>query len=209
LNILALFNPPVNPISGQTGWVAPTSIKQAGIIGPEEGNCPPEVGMVVRHEVFKLETEARPSFYDVTERVKAFVKESGVREGIVVVYSQHTTCSIIIQEDSYDTTYNGTKFIFQDLLDVFNKIIPECKKEGQYMHPGPLCVDNALHVINEPLPYTLNTDAHLRASVMGRSETIPIVQGEVQLGEFGCVYFADFDGTRTRERLVRIQILGE
>jgi thiamine phosphate synthase YjbQ (UPF0047 family) len=44
---------------------------------------------------------------------------------------------------------------------------------------------------------------------MGRSESIPIVDGSVQLGEFGCIYFADFDGTRARERIVRIQVVGE
>jgi secondary thiamine-phosphate synthase enzyme len=165
--------------------------------------------MVVRHKVFQINTAARPSFYDITSQVKAAVLESKVKEGIAVVYSQHTTCSVVIQEDSYDTTFNGTKFVFQDLLDVFDKIIPECKKEGQYMHPGPKCADHAVNVIDEPLPYTLNTDAHLRSCVMGRSETIPIVAGELQTGQFGCIYFADFDGTRERERTVRVQILGE
>jgi secondary thiamine-phosphate synthase enzyme len=165
--------------------------------------------MLVRHESFQLQTDPRPSFYDVTARVKQAVQDSGVKEGIVVVYSQHTTCSVLIQEDSIDTTYNGTKFVLQDLLDIFDRIVPMCKKEGQYMHPGPKCADHCVNEIDEPLPYTLNTDAHLRSCLMGRSETMPIVGGEVQLGEFGCIYFADFDGTRPRERTVRVQILGE
>lgn len=165
--------------------------------------------MTVHHEIIGLQTEARPSFYDVTEQVKAIVARSGVRDGIVVVFSQHTTCSVFIQEDSYDTTYNGTKFIMQDLLDIFDRIVPVCKKEGQYMHPGPKCTDHSVNVVAEPLPYTLNTDAHLRSCIMGRSESIPIVDGSVQLGEFGCIYFADFDGTRARERIVRVQVVGE
>jgi secondary thiamine-phosphate synthase enzyme len=165
--------------------------------------------MVAYHEAFQIETEARPSFTDVTERVKQIVARSGAKNGIAVVYSQHTTCSVLIQEDSIDTTYNGTKFVMQDLLDIFDRLVPVCKKEGQYMHPGPKCADHCANEINEPLPYTLNTDAHLRSLIMGRSESIPIIDGAVQLGEFGCIYFADFDGTRTRERTVRVQVVGE
>ena len=165
--------------------------------------------MSVYHESIGLQTAARPSFYDVTGRVKEIVSCSGVRSGIVVVFSPHTTCSVIIQEDSYDETYHGTKFIMQDLLDIFDKIVPVCNKEGQYMHPGPKCVDHSVNVVDEPLPYTLNTDAHLRSCIMGRSESIPIMDGVVQLGEFGCIYFADFDGTRPRERTVWVQVVGE
>jgi len=165
--------------------------------------------MAVHHQLINLQTEAIPSFHDVTSQVKAIVAASAIRNGIVVVFSPHTTCSVIIQEDSYDTTYNGIKYVMQDLLDIFDRIVPECKKEGQYLHPGPKCVDHALNVINEPLPYTLNTDAHLRSCIMGRSESIPIVDGELQLGEFGCIYFADVDGTRARERVVHVQAVGE
>ena len=77
------------------------------------------------------------------------------------------------------------------------------------MHPGPKCADHSVNVVDEPLPYTLNTDGHLRSCLIGRSESIPIIEGEVQLGEFGCVYFGDFDGTRTRERNVLVQVVGE
>lgn len=165
--------------------------------------------MATSHQIIRLLTEAIPSFHDVTNDVKEIVANSGIHNGIVVVFSPHTTCSVIIQEDSYDTTYRGIKFVMQDLLDIFDRVVPECKKEGQYLHPGPKCVDNALHVINEPLPYTLNTDAHLRSCIMGRSESIPIVENEVQLGEFGRIYFADFDGTRARERSVHVQVVGD
>jgi secondary thiamine-phosphate synthase enzyme len=167
------------------------------------------VKMAVYHEDFQIQTDARPEFYDVTEKTREIVKRSGVKEGIAVVYSQHTTCSIVIQEDSYDETYNGTKFLFQDLLDIFEKIVPRCRKEGQYLHPGPKCAEHCTTVVKEPLPYALNTDAHLRSSIIGRSESIPINKGELQLGEFGRIFFGDFDGTRSRERTVRIQIVGE
>ena len=56
--------------------------------------------MATHHEVFELNTQIRPSFHDVTDRVKESVLDSGIQNGIVVVFSQHTTCSVIIQEDS-------------------------------------------------------------------------------------------------------------
>lgn len=165
--------------------------------------------MTTHHERFEIDTGIRPSFHDLTDQVKDFISLSGIKNGIAVVYSQHTTCSIIIQEDSIDTTYNGTKFIFQDLLDVFQDIVPECRREGQYLHPGPKCVEHSLNVFGEEPAQTLNTDGHLRSSLIGRSETIPIVNGALQLGEHGHIYFADFDGTRARKRIVQVQLVGE
>lgn len=165
--------------------------------------------MATFHKTFEINSDHRPSFHDLTTRVKEIVSESGIKNGIAVVFSQHTTCSVIIQENSLDRTYNQTLFLFQDLLDVFQAIIPKCESEGQYLHPGPKCVDHSVNVVGETAAETLNTDAHLRSAIMGRSESIPIVDGELLLGEHGNIYFADFDGTRPRERIVRVQIVGD
>lgn len=165
--------------------------------------------MATHHKVFELNTEIRPSFHDVTDQAEEAVTQSGIRNGILVVYSQHTTCSVIIQEDSRDETFNGTKFMFQDLLDVFQELIPQCQREGQYLHPGPKCVEYSVNVVKEEPAWTLNTDGHLRSSLLGRSESIPIVEGQIMLGEHGRIYFADFDGTRARTRTVRIQVVGD
>lgn len=165
--------------------------------------------MTTHHEAFEIDTDHRPSFHDVTDQVRQVISGSGIMNGIAVVYSQHTTCSIMIQEDSRDATFNGTKFIFQDLLDVLDEIIPVCQKEGQYLHPGPKCVEHSVNVVGETAAQTLNTDAHLRSSLIGRSESIPIINGVLQLGEHGNIYFADFDGTRPRRRVVQVQIVGE
>ena len=165
--------------------------------------------MAVYHEFFTIQTDPRPAFYDVTGQVKAIVSRSGVKEGIAVVFSQHTTCSVMLQEESHDTTLSGMKFLLQDLLNVFDDLIPVCKHEGQYLHPGPMHVQYAVEQLNESAAWALNTDAHLRSSLMGRSETIPILDGNLELGQFGQVYFIDFDGVRARERTVRVQIIGE
>ena len=150
----------------------------------------------------------RPTFHTVTEKVKALVADAQINSGICVVYSRHTTCAIIIDEDSIDMAYNGLSFLQQDLVDVFEKIIPACRKEGQYTHPGKeMAVFAAAH--GEDKAGILNTDAHLRSSILGRSESIPIIKGRLELGEFGHIYFVDFDHTRPRKRTVIVQIIGE
>ena len=165
--------------------------------------------MATYHKAFEIETPAVPAFEDVTDPVKQIVAESGVRSGIVVVFSQHTTCSVLIQEDSLDATLRGTKFLLQDLLNALDSLMPTCTREGQYLHPGPKCVQHSVEEVGEAPAWTLNTDAHLRGCLMGRSESIPVINGEVQLGEFGHIYFADFDGTRARRRTVRVAVVGD
>jgi thiamine phosphate synthase YjbQ (UPF0047 family) len=165
--------------------------------------------VVTHHEFFEAQSDLLPTFHDVTERVKEIVSRSGITGGIAVVYSQHTTCSVIIQEESHDTTYHGTKYLLQDLLDVLGALIPQCRKEGQYLHPGPEHIRYAVEDLGELPSWSLNTDAHLRSCLMGRSETIPVIQGELELGEFGHIYFVDFDSVRARKRVVRVQVVGE
>lgn len=164
--------------------------------------------MSVFHEMIKVQSEQVPTFHDVTEQAKSAVKNSGIKNGICVVYSQHTTCSVMIQEESHDVNYWGTKSIMQDLVNSLEKIVPVCRTEGQYLHPGPKHIEDAVR--RKELPsWSLNTDAHLRSIIMGRSESIPILEGELELGEFGRIYFTDFDQVRARERKVHFQIVGE
>jgi secondary thiamine-phosphate synthase enzyme len=164
--------------------------------------------MTVYYQSFKVQSDRIPTFHDVTDQAQMAIKASGVRNGILVVYSQHTTCSVIIQEDADDENYWGTKLLLQDLVNVLEKIIPTCRTEGQYLHPGPKHIENAMKR-NELPSCSLNTDAHLRSVMLGRSETIPIIEGKLELGEFGRIYFADFDQVRARERIVRFQVIGE
>jgi secondary thiamine-phosphate synthase enzyme len=165
--------------------------------------------MATHHESFTIQSDRRPTFHDVTATVKEVVKRSGIRNGITVVYSQHTTCSVLIQEESHDENYWGTKFILQDLVEVLEKLVPTCRTEGQYLHPGPKHIAHASTNLKEEAFWSLNTDAHLRSCLLGRSESIPLVDGELELWQFGVIYFADFDQVRARQRTVRVQIVGD
>jgi secondary thiamine-phosphate synthase enzyme len=164
--------------------------------------------MTVYHDAFTIPPKRAPSFRDVTAEVEGVLAKSAIRQGLLVVFSQHTTCSVLIQEASDDVDYWGTELLMQDLVTVLDKLIPTCRTQGQYHHPGPKHIEAALGRREEPA-WSLNTDAHLRSVLLGRSQSVPVVDGAMVLGDFGRIYLADLDHTRTRERTVRVQILGE
>ena len=164
--------------------------------------------IIYKEKINVISQGMRPTFHNITEQAKKAVATSGVKDGIFLVYTHHTTCSVMIQECSFDVTYNGLEFLQQDLIDVFENIIPTCRKEGQYMHPGPKATEFALKN-DESKAEALNTDAHIRSSLIGRSESIVISDGILDLGKFGQIYFVDFDQTRSRKREVRFHIMGE
>ena len=165
--------------------------------------------MKVIRESFKLQSEGkRPTFHDITEKVIHIIDKAEIKCGICVVYSHHTTCSVMVQESSHDKTYFGLEFLQQDLVNAMEKIFPTCRSEGQYMHPGPEHIVFA-ESVGDAAHLSLNTDGHLRSVIFGRSETIVIIDGALDLGQFGYVYFVDWDQVRARKRQVMIQIIGE
>ncbi len=164
--------------------------------------------MSVYNDSFTIQSDTRPTFDNVTSKVEQSLKKSGIKNGILLVYSQHTTCSVFVQEASDDKDYYGTDFLMTDLVDVLEKIAPRCRTQNQYHHPGPMHI-KAAEGRNEEACWSLNTDAHLRSVIMGRSASIPVIDGKMALGEFGCIYFADFDQVRARERTVRVEIVGD
>ena len=166
--------------------------------------------MKIVRKSFEVQSEGlHPTFHDITEEVKELVSTAEINTGICVLYSHHTTCSIMIQECSHDKTFFGLEFLQQDLCNIMEKLIPTCRVENQYLHPGPNHVEFG-NSVGEPGPWTsLNTDGHLRSSIFGRSETLIIENGKLDLGEFAHTYFIDWDQVRARKRTIQIAILGE
>ena len=164
---------------------------------------------MIYKEKIKLQSNDKVvTFHDVTAQAKEAVKRSGVKDGICVVYSHHTTCCVITQECAFDMSMTGLETLQQDLVNVMEKFIPECRYEGMYLHPGPKALKFA-EEHDEDARGCHNTDAHLRSSIIGRSETIVIEDGEMDLGKFGFIHFIDFDSTRARQRTVQLMIIGE
>jgi len=164
--------------------------------------------MVYREEVRLTSSKGRATFHDVTDHAKGIIERSGIKNGIVVVYSHHTTCTVITQEQAFDMSMTGLETLQQDFVDVFESIIPTQRREGMYLHPGEKALKFAAEH-NEDARGCHNTDAHLRSALIGRSESITLIDGQLDLGEFGYIYFIDFDQNQARERVVQITVIGD
>ena len=164
--------------------------------------------MVYREEIKADSKPGLVTFTDVTQDVSGIVKRSKIQNGVVVVYSRHTTCSVITQEEAFDMSMTGLETLQQDFVDVWERMVPECRREGIYLHPGQKALAFAAEH-GEDARGCHNTDAHLRSSIVGRSESIVLIDGMADLGEFGHIYFVDFDTTRPRTRTIQVQIIGE
>lgn len=164
---------------------------------------------MVYREALKLQSNDKTvTFHNVTAAAKEIVKKSGIKNGLVSVYSHHTTCSVITQEAAFDMSMTGLETLQQDFVDVLERVSPECTREGIYLHPGPKAIKFA-DEHGEDLRGCHNTDAHLRSALIGRGECIALIDGEMDLGDFGFIYFIDFDKTRARSRTVQVTVIGE
>ena len=160
----------------------------------------------------KVEMQSKdhmPRFHEITDGVKTIVPESGIQNGLVTVYSHHTTCSVITQECSHDVNFSGRECLQVDLIETMEKLIPTCRSEGQYHHPGPKHIEFALTFPDEEPKGSLNIDAHLRSCFFGRSENIVLEKGKLSLGDFGFIDFIDWDQVRERKRVVEVLVMGE
>ncbi len=164
--------------------------------------------MVFAEKFSVMSNDKVPTFHDVTERVRQIVEQSGIQTGTVTVYSHHTTCCVITQEVAFDRSMTGMETLQVDFVEMFERILPTQRREGMYLHPGPKALKFA-EEHGEDARGCHNTDAHLRSALVGRSEVIAIFDGEMDLGEFGHIYFIDFDQTRARKRTVDVVVLGE
>ena len=93
----------------------------------------------------------------------------------------------------------GLETLQQDFVEALQKIMPDCVREGIYLHPGPKALAFA-EKFGEDARGCHNTDAHLRSQLIGRSETVAVLDGAPDLGTFGHVFLIDFDTTRQRAR---------
>lgn len=164
--------------------------------------------MTYREAVKVVSNDKVPTFHNVTAQASEVIKKSGIKNGIVNIYSHHTTCCVITQECAFDKSMTGLETLQQDFVDIFKDTVPVCYKEGVYLHPGPKALKFALEH-GEDARGCHNTDAHLRSALVGRSETIALIDGKMDLGEYGFVYFVDFDQTRGRERTVQVTVIGD
>ena len=126
-------------------------------------------------EIIYLVTQHREELVDITARVAAIVEASGVHQGVAAVYAQGATAALMIQE-------NWDESVQTDVIHLLRKLIPR----GVWLHDQQ---DG-------------NGDAHLKAGLVGPSETIPIIDGELGLSRWQNIFFCEFDGPRRDRRVV-------
>ena len=126
-------------------------------------------------EVIQIGTDKQNGLYDITEEVRHIVKNSKVPEGIVNIYVQGATAGIMIQE-------NWDQSVQNDVVSLLQKLIPQ----GMWEHDAQ---DN-------------NGDSHLKAGIVGPSETIPIMEGELGLSTWQNIFLCEFDGPRSQRKII-------
>jgi secondary thiamine-phosphate synthase enzyme len=142
-------------------------------------------GLVVRGEVLTVQTQERVELTDVTDRVVSVVSEANVREGIVSLWSMHTTFAVFMNE-SQKALHADIKRLLETMVD----------RDADWMHNDPVHSDCD----------RLNADAHLRAMLLGHSLTLQISGGALVLGQWQRVLVAELDGPRSRT--LRVQVMG-
>ncbi len=125
---------------------------------------------------FKVQTGGATSFENITSRVKRTLAESGVADGICVVYIPHTTCGVTINEAADPD-------VERDILMELNRMVPF---DDGYAHAEG------------------NSAAHIKSSMMGSSVTIPIHQSRLMLGTWQGIFLTEFDGPRNRSVFLQI-----
>lgn len=127
-------------------------------------------------KTFSVSSSSRDELIDITSQIDTALAESGINDGICVVFIPHTTAAVTINEDADPA-------VKHDILKELDKIVPH---NDAYTHAEG------------------NSAAHIKASMIGASETILVSEGRLVLGTWQSVYFCEFDGPRNRKMFVSI-----
>lgn len=126
----------------------------------------------------KVSSRQREELVEFTSLVQDKLKDSGAREGLVVLYVQHTTAGLTVNE-------NADPDVPRDMLHAFRTLIPQ---HGMDFRHGEE-----------------NSDAHIKATLVGSSITIPFTGGKLLLGRWQGIFLCEFDGGRERQVIMTVQ----
>ena len=128
--------------------------------------------------VLKVRSHEREELVEFTDEVQRKLKESGAKEGVVILYVQHTTAGLTVNE-------NADRDVPRDMLHLLRTLIPQ---HGMGFRHGEE-----------------NSDAHIKASLVGSSVTIPFKDGQLLLGRWQGIFLCEFDGGRERKVIMMIR----
>ena len=138
--------------------------------------------MKVFSSSIKLKTAGKSEETSITGQVEAILLESGITDGMLLVFTGHTTAAVHLN--------NADRDLESDFHDFLGDII---KNKDSYSHNKG--------------DYGSNADAHFKSTMVGHSVTVPVTKGRMALGQWQDIYFSEFDGPRGR--LVSIKVIGE
>ncbi|MCE7699423.1 MAG: secondary thiamine-phosphate synthase enzyme YjbQ [Methanobacterium paludis] len=136
--------------------------------------------MNIVKDILDVKTNERVEILDITPQLKAALIKTGIKTGLVTIFSRHSTSGIVINENE-----SG---LIEDFKNVLESLVPTSKS---YKHNR---IDN-------------NADSHIRSFIIGSSETIPIESGSLGLGTWQSIFFVELDGPRNRK--VTLTFIGE
>ena len=125
----------------------------------------------------KIRSRQREELVEFTDEVRRKLKESGAREGVCVLFVRHTTAGLTVNE-------NADPDVASDMLHALRTLLPQ---HGMGFRHGEQ-----------------NSDAHIKATLVGPSVTIPFADGELLLGRWQGIFLCEFDGGRTREVILKV-----
>lgn len=125
----------------------------------------------------KVRSAGREEMVEITGEAARFVAECDIGDGICVLFTQHTTCGLTINE-------NADPDVKSDMLGFLHRVIPQY--DPNFKH------------------FEHNSDAHIKSSLVGSSVTVPFENGKLLLGRWQGIYLCEFDGPRERTVLVKI-----
>jgi secondary thiamine-phosphate synthase enzyme len=134
--------------------------------------------MAVFVKRLSVKTSSRSQMLDITGDVRSAARESGIKDGDLVVFCPHTTAAITVNE-------NADPAVPHDILLTLDELMPQLRKG--YKHDEG------------------NSDAHTKSSLIGCSETILLDKGSLVLGTWQGIYFCEFDGPRSRNVIVQVR----
>lgn len=129
----------------------------------------------------QVDTTARAQMVDITDRVREVVRASGIGSGLCLVFCPHTTAGVTVNE-------NADPDVRHDLLLALENAVPAEAAAGRYRHGEG------------------NSDAHVKASLVGSSQLLPVEGGALVLGTWQGVFLCEFDGPR--RRAVHVKVMG-
>ncbi len=128
-------------------------------------------------QVLQVKSDQREQMLDITRQVQSVVRVQGWQEGVLFLYCTHTTAALTVNESADPT-------VAEDIVRSLRKLVP---LHGEYRHLEG------------------NSDAHIKSSILGCTAQVPLLQGKLALGTWQGLFFAEFDGPRTRQ--VHVQLL--